>query len=143
MSSYEQKTKPTDKHPIDYIEELDISKRKRQDAYKLLEIFKYSAGYKPKMWGEAIIGYGSYHYVYKTGHSGEAPLVGFSPKKQRFSLYLTCDQDRKLKLLDELGKHKKGVSCVYVNKLADIDIDVLQQLVKESVEYIKSIHSTN
>jgi len=126
MSLYEQKMKPTNKHPIDYIEELDISKKKRQDAYKFLEVFKYTTGYKPKMWGESIIGYGSYHYVCETGHSTEAPLVSFSPKEHRFSLYLTCNREKRLELLDKLGRHKKDAACVYVSTLADIDVDVLQ-----------------
>ena len=83
---YEQKTKETDNDVIEFIENVENLK-KRADAYTLLDIFKEATGYEAKMWGPSIIGFGSYHYVYKTGHEGDAPLAGFSPRKAKTSLY--------------------------------------------------------
>ena len=104
---YEQKAKETDADVIEFIESVE-SPKKREDAYKLLQIFEETSGFKAKMWGPSIIGFGSYHYVYPTGHSGDAPLVGFSPRKAKISLYFaTGDPDRTL-LLDRFGKHTTG-----------------------------------
>ncbi len=134
--AYEAKTKPTDQSVIEFIEEID-SKAKKEDAYRLLDIYADVTGMEPVMWGTSIIGYGAYHYEYATGHSGEASIAGFSPRKAAHSLYLTMNEERKNELLAKLGKHRRGKSCVYVNKLADIDVDILKQMIEESVTYIK------
>ena len=86
MAKYEAKMKETDDDVIEFIEKVDRPK-KREDAYKLLEIFEQTSGFEAKMWGPSIIGFGSYHYKYATGHEGDAPLVGFSPRKAKISLY--------------------------------------------------------
>lgn len=92
------------------------------------------------MWGPSIIGFGSYHYKYASGHEGDAPLVGFSPRKSKISLYFTLDEQEREKLLENFGKHTKGKACVYINKLEDIDIGVLKKLILHSIEYIQKTY---
>jgi hypothetical protein len=136
---YEVKTQPNDFSVIEFIEKVENPKKK-EDAYKLLDIFTETTGHEPKMWGTSIIGYGQYHYVYKTGHEGDAPLVGFSPKKSNFSLYFaTGDEDRD-KLLSKFGKHKSGVACVYINKLDDVEVVVLKELIVQSIGFLTNLY---
>ncbi|NMH70012.1 DUF1801 domain-containing protein [Bacillus sp. RO3] len=136
---YELKTKENDSSVIEFIEAVE-SPRKREDAYKLLDIFTETTGYDAKMWGPSIIGFGSYHYKYQTGHEGDAPLVGFSPRKAKISLYFaTGDPDRE-KLLESFGKHTAGKACVYINKVADIDENVLKQLINESISFLQKTY---
>ncbi len=132
---YKLKTQPTDSNVIAFIESVDHPK-KQEDAYRFLDIFTESTGMEPKMWGESIIGFGKYHYKYATGHEGDAPLVGFSPRKARFSLYFATGDDRREELLKEFGKHKAGKACVYVNKIEDIDVDVLDKLIEQSIAFL-------
>lgn len=139
---YEQKTKETDADVIEFIESVD-SPKKREDAYRLLEIFEQTSGYEAKMWGDSIIGFGSYHYKYATGHEGDAPLVGFSPHKAKISLYFaTGDEDRQA-LLDDFGKHTSGKACVYINKVDDIDVDVLNKLITRSIHFLQDLYPQN
>ncbi len=136
---YELKTKETDSSVIEFIENID-SLKKREDAYKLLDIFTEATGYKAKMWGPSIIGFGRYHYTYKSGHEGDAPLVGFSPRKAKISLYVTLGEQQRSDLLERFGKHTTGKSCVYINKVDNIDIEILVKLIKQSVNYLKEIY---
>lgn len=136
---YELKTKETDNSVIDFIESVDHPKKK-EDAYRLLDLFAETTGYEAKMWGPSIIGFGSYHYKYATGHEGDAPLVGFSPRKAKISLYLAQGEPEREKALERLGKHKTGKACVYVNKLDDIDLDVLKEMIRQSVDYLKELY---
>jgi hypothetical protein len=136
---YELKTKETDNSVIEFIEKVE-SPKKREDAYKLLDIFTETTGYGAKMWGPSIIGFGSYHYKYASGHEGDAPLVGFSPRKAKISLYFaTGDQERE-ELLKNFGKHTSGKACVYINKLADVDVDVLKALINQSVKFLQETY---
>jgi hypothetical protein len=136
---YEQKTKETDNSVTEFIEQVDHP-QKKADAYKLLEIFTETTGYPAKMWGPSIIGFGSYHYKYASGHEGDAPLVGFSPRKAKISLYLAaCDPERET-LLKSLGKFTTGKSCVYIHKLADIDVEVLKKLILASIKYLRETY---
>lgn len=89
------------------------------------------------MWGTSIIGFGSYHYKYKSGHEGDAPFVGFSPRKAKISLYLATGEPKKEELLNQLGKHTTGKACVYVNELSDIDVTILKSLIDQSVNFLK------
>lgn len=132
---YEQKTKETDNSVVEFIESVD-SPKKREDAYKLLDIFTETTGYEAKMWGPSIIGFGSYHYKYKTGHEGDAPLVGFSPRKAKISLYFAPGDPDRVELLEKFGKHTTGAACVYINKLADVDVEVLKALIKQSMQFL-------
>ena len=134
---YEAKMKENDSSVTEFLETIDHP-RKKEEAYRLLEVFQEASGYPPKMWGSSIIGFGKYHYTYASGHSGVAPLVGFSPRKTRFSLYILPIENEDL--VDQLGKVNLGKSCVYVNKLADIDLDVLKQLIRSSIQYTKKLH---
>lgn len=136
---YEPKTKETNKSVIEFIEDVE-SPKKREDAYKLLDIFTEITGYEAKMWGPSIIGFGAYHYKYKTGHEGDAPLVGFSPRKAKISLYFAPGDPNREELLKDFGKHTTGKACVYINKLADIDIDVLKSLISQSVKFMKETY---
>jgi hypothetical protein len=133
---YEIKTKETDSSVIEFIENVDNVK-KREDAYRLLDIFTETTGFEAKMWGPSIIGFGSYHYKYASGHEGDAPLAGFSPRKAKISLYFEPDEPNRDELLKVFGKHTKGKSCVYINKVEDIDIQVLKELIVQSVKFTK------
>lgn len=136
---YEQKTKETDNSVIEFIDSVDNPK-KREDAYKLLTIFTETSGYEAKMWGPSIIGFGSYHYKYATGHEGDAPLVGFSPRKAKISLYFAVGDTKRDELLQHFGKYTAGKGCVYINKVADINIDVLRALIDQSVTFLKETY---
>ena len=136
---YELKTKETDNSVIEFIENVENPK-KREDAYKLLDIFTETTGLKAKMWGPSIIGFGSYHYKYASGHEGDAAIVGFSPRKAKISLYLTASEGVREKLLSELGKHTSGKMCVYVNKVADIDVEVLKEFIVETVKFMNETY---
>lgn len=137
---YELKTKWTDQSVIEFIETTVESPTKREDAYKLLDIFTETTGYEAEMWGPSIIGFGRYHYKYKSGHEGDAPLVGFSPRKARISLYFSSGDPNRESLLKDFGKYKAGKGCVYINKVADIDVDILKKLINQSVEFLQEIY---
>ncbi|WNF38270.1 DUF1801 domain-containing protein [Bacillaceae bacterium IKA-2] len=137
---YELKTKENDSNVVEFIEEVENAK-KREDAYKLLDIFTETTGYQARMWGPSIIGFGAYHYKYKSGHEGDAPLVGYSPRKTKISLYFATGDTHREDLLKSLGKYTTGKACVYINKVADIDIDVLRALIKQSVMFLKETYS--
>ncbi|WPU95024.1 DUF1801 domain-containing protein [Mucilaginibacter sabulilitoris] len=111
---------------------------KRKDSFRLVEIMEEQTGFKAKMWGPAIVGFGSYHYKYDSGREGDAPLAGFSPRKAEISLYLYQDFEEKQKLLVNFGKHKTGKGCIYIKKLQDIDETVLRQLIASSVNYMNN-----
>jgi len=111
--------------------------KKREDAYRLLDIFAEVTGDEAKMWGPSIIGFGKYHYKYKSGHEGDAPLVGFSPRKAKISLYFAPGDSERDNLLKVFGKHTTGKACVYINKLADIDVEILKSLIQRSVSFLQ------
>ncbi|WP_341356394.1 DUF1801 domain-containing protein [Rossellomorea sp. y25] len=136
---YELKTRQNDSSVIEFIEAVENPK-KREDAYNLLDIFTETTGFEAKMWGPSIIGFGSYHYKYKTGHEGDAPLVGFSPRKAKISLYFAPGDPEREKVLNSFGKHTTGKSCVYINKVADIDQAVLKQLINQSVSFLQKTY---
>ncbi|EPD50857.1 hypothetical protein HMPREF1210_02365 [Paenisporosarcina sp. HGH0030] len=137
--TYELKTKETDRSVIEFIEGVDHPK-KREDAYKLLDIFTETSGYEAKMWGPSIIGFGRYHYKYPTGHEGDAPLVGFSPRKAKISLYFATGDTEREQLLEKFGKHTSGKACVYINKLDDIDVDVMKELIHQSITFLQNMY---
>jgi len=93
---------------------------------------------EPKMWGPTIIGFGKYEYRYESGHGGEMCIAGFSPRKAAFSIYLLAGKDKSPELFKKLGKYKMGKACLYVKRLSDIDLKILEELIKVSVKYIKS-----
>lgn len=136
---YELKTKENDRDVIEFIEAVENPK-KREDAYKLLDIFTEISGYSAKMWGPSIIGFGKYHYKYQTGHEGDAPLVGFSPRKAKISLYFATGDTNREELLEKFGKHTSGKACVYINKVADIDVEVLKALIVQSIDFLRKTY---
>lgn len=136
---YELKTKENDSSVIEFIESVD-SPKKKEDAYQLLDIFTETTGYPAKMWGTSIIGFGSYHYKYASGHEGDAPLVGYSPRKAKISLYFATGDTSRDKLLKRFGKHTTGKACVYINKLSDVDVGVLKELIRQSVKFLEDMY---
>lgn len=142
MKMYELKTKETENSVIQFIESIDHV-QKKEDAYQLLDIFTESTEYPAKMWGTSIIGFGKYKYKYASGHSGESLMVGYSPRKSKISLYLSTEVSQDNELLTDLGKYTTGKSCVYINKLSDINLDTLRHLIKKSLNHIQSTYPDN
>ena len=125
---------------LDFISSFVDNEQKKQDSFRLIELMKNWSGFEPKMWGPTIIGFGSYHYKYASGHEGDSMLIGFSPRKSEFSLYLTAPGDDTRKLLDNLGKYRMGKACIYFKKLSDLNLDVLEQLSLAAIKYIEENH---
>ena len=136
-STYEVKTKVTDANVEEFLEKVENPKRK-EDSFKVLEIMKDVTKEEPKMWGTSIVGFGSYHYRNKSGGEADWLATGFSPRKQSLTLYIMDGFDNYSELLGKLGKHKTGKSCLYINKLEDIKIPVLKELIKESLKHVKT-----
>lgn len=134
----ELKTKPNQGDVNDFIESVEHPKRKA-DSKELLNVFAEILNEEPVLWGSSIIGYGSYHYKYPSGREGDWFLTGFSPRKQNLSIYIMAGFENYEELLSKLGKYKTGKSCLYINKLEDVNIDVLKQLIEDSVKYVSQI----
>ena len=137
----ENKTKPTELDPVESIGSVKHDTR-REDAETLLELMSRVTGYAPKMWGPSIIGFGRYHYKYESGREGDWLLVGFSPRKANQVIYLMpgyLDLDDHL---SRLGKHKIGKSCLYINKLADVDVSVLEEMVQHAIGVLNENYET-
>jgi hypothetical protein len=124
----ENKTKPTEASVDDFIANLENSRR-RSDALTALKIYREVTGLSPVMWGPSIIGFGKLHYSYESGREGEMPAAGFSPRKANMTFYVGDEFEGAEELYSKLGKHKKSVACLYINKLDDVDIDVLQEII--------------
>jgi len=141
----DNKTMPTKVSVRDFVNSVENETR-RKDAKALMKIFKEVTGMTPQMWGPSIIGYGRYHYKYESGREGENLITGFSPRKAKHSLYLMggyCDDmaaKRREELLSQLGKYKSGKSCLYINKLADVDMDVLEQMIAADWETMQRVY---
>ncbi|MEO9871071.1 DUF1801 domain-containing protein [Ekhidna sp.] len=132
----ELKTQPTLLNVDEFIDSVE-PEWKRDDARKVLELTKKITGKLPTMWGNSIIGFGRYHYKYKSGREGDWFLAGFSPRKQSMTIYITGGFEGQEDLLEKLGKHKKSVGCLYVKKLTDIDMKVLEQMILKSIAKLK------
>lgn len=128
----ELKTKPTGASVQEFLDGVD-NPRRREDGFALLELLAEVTGEEPRMWGPSIVGFGSYHYKYASGREGDAPLIGFSPRKANLALYITSDFDRYGALMDRLGKFTTGKACLYVKRLSDVDEATLRELVRQSV----------
>ena len=123
----------------DYINNITDEKR-QNDVRELVKIFEATSGFPPKMWGEAIIGFGSYHYKYESGYEGDAPLAGLSNRVAQISLYVYQDIDDKENLFSQLGKVKTAKACIYIKKLEDINIDILKNIITTSTKTIQKIY---
>ena len=130
----------TKRHDGDVNEFLDAveNPRRREDARRVLELMREVTGELPKMWGSSIVGFGSYHYKYASGREGDWMITGFSPRKQNLTIYIMPGFSEFSELLARLGKHKTSKSCLYLNKLADVDLEVLAELVRESANVMKA-----
>lgn len=142
----ENKTKQTNVNVDDFLKGV-TDERKRMDSYRLIELMSEITGEGPKMWGPSIIGFGTYHYKYASGHEGDFMLVGFSPRKQSISVYLMAGFNSSVdprieKMLSGLGKFKMGKSCLYINKLDDVNIEELKELIKRSVNFLRENYLT-
>lgn len=137
----DNKTKVNDQNVIEFLGSLD-NNRRREDSLKLLDIFEEVTEEDPKMWGDKIIGYGSYHYEYSSGRKGDWMLTGFSPGKQHLTLYIMSGFKAVSAHLGKLGKYRLGKSCLYINKLDDVDLEVLKDLIETSIGAVKN-HEIN
>jgi hypothetical protein len=133
----EPKTTPTRASVKAFIDAVENPDRRRE-CRAIMKLMKAATGVSPKMWGSSIVGYGSYHYKYASGREGDWPVTGFSPRKQALTVYIMPGFARYEPLLKKLGPHKTGVSCLYIKRLSDIDLDVLDRLVRASVKHMAS-----
>jgi len=115
---------------------------KREDAFALLTLMEEVTGEPATMWGDSIVGFGSYHYRYASGREGDWFLTGFSPRKRDLTLYIMAGFDRYDALLEKLGKFKTGKSCLYLKRLGDVDLDVLRELVRQSADHVAATNTT-
>lgn len=136
----ENKTKLTNASVTEFLNSIE-NEEKRRDSFTILEMMKEVTGDEPKMWGESIVGFGRYQYKYASGREGDWFLAGFSPRKQNLTLYIMAGFDNYGSLLSKLGKYKTGKSCLYVNKIADVNADVLIELVKQSVAHMRQTNN--
>lgn len=136
----EPKTRPTHVTPARYLAAVEPA-AKRADAEAIDALLRRVSGEEPRMWGPSIIGYGSYHYKYDSGREGDAPRLGFSPRKAATVLYIADGFARHEALMNKLGKFTTGKSCLYVKKLADVDMAVLEELARESLAYMDEAYS--
>lgn len=130
------KTAVTEVDVFDFINAFVDKEQKKQDSFRLIELMREWSGFEPKMWGPTIIGFGSFHYKYASGHEGDSPLIGFSPRKAEFSLYVVAQDHDNQQFLDELGKYSMTKSCIYFKKLDDLNLDVLEKLCKATIQYV-------
>ena len=133
----ENKTKPTAVSVEDFIASVENPGR-REDATALVALMEAETGEPATMWGPSIIGFGRYHYRYDSGREGDAPLVGFSPRKANMVLYVSADEPERSERLARLGKHKSSGGCVYVNRLSELDESVLREMTRVSVATLKA-----
>jgi len=134
------KTTYTEQNVSDFINAYVDKEQKKEDSFQIIELMQEWSGCEPKMFGPSIIGFGNYHYKYASGHEGEAPVLGFSPRKTALTFYVYSDTEKSKLLLDDLGKFKMSKACIYVKKLSDIDTSVLKELCLESIKYISEHH---
>jgi hypothetical protein len=137
----EIKTKPGQENITDFLNTI-TPENKKKDAFQLLALFEKITGLAPQLWGGAIVGFGKYEYQQRGGQKGEWFLAGFSPRKSNISIYTMAGFEQYESLLKQLGKHKTGMGCLYINKLADIDITVLEQIARSSFEEMKKKSTT-
>ncbi len=133
MTQSENKTQPTDIDPEAFITAIEHPVR-RADAEVLLEMMQRLSGEEPRMWGETMIGFGTYHYKYATGREGDSMRTGFAPRKSGQVIYIMPGYTNHTLILDRLGKFKEGKSCLYITKLADVDLAVLEELVQAGLD---------
>jgi Domain of unknown function (DU1801) len=132
----EQKTKPTNQSVKEFLNKIPEPER-RADCFAVAKIMEEISGEKPKMWGPSIVGFGSYHYKYASGHEGDWPMMGFSPRKKDLTLYIMMGFEKHAELMEKLGKHSTGKSCLYIKRLSDVHIPTLKKLIKIGLKDLK------
>ena len=135
----ETKTKATEESVEEFLAAIKDDGR-RKDCLAIMKLLEETTGYKAKMWGTSIVGFGTYHYKYASGREGDWPLTGFSPRKQNLTLYIMAGFDKYAELMQKLGKHSAAKSCIYIKRLDDIHLPTLKKLVRESVKQLKKRH---
>ncbi|QUY45696.1 DUF1801 domain-containing protein [Acaryochloris marina] len=135
----ELKTKPTEENPYEFLKGIEDD-HKRTDCLELLALMEAITDKKPKMWGTSIVGFGNYHYKYASGREGDYFVTGFLPRKQNITIYIMPGFTRYEAVMSKIGKYKTGKSCFYIKKLDDIDRDLLQELISQSVEDMAKIY---
>jgi hypothetical protein len=140
MAKNDNKTAVTNKDPLEFIDEWVVDEQKRKDSLVLIEMMKQITGHQPKMWGPTMIGFGDWHYVSASGREGDWFSMGFSPRKAAISLYITMDAASHPELMQKLGKHTVGKGCIYVKRLSDIDMTVLEELIRTEYSNLKKVY---
>ena len=131
----EPKTKPTQASVKEFLNQVP-DKERREDCFAVAKIMEEITGEKPKMWGTSIVGFGTYHYKYASGREGDWPVAAFSPRKKDLTVYLMPGFDNRTELMQKLGKHSTGKSCLYIKRLSDIHLPTLKKLIKVSLKYL-------
>lgn len=139
---YEAKTKQTETSVLEFLS-ANVEGQKYEDCLTLIELMEKLTGKKAKMWGPSIIGFGSYHYKYDSGHEGDSCILGFSPRKAAITLYIFMPTTENQELLKNLGKYKMGKACIYIKKLTDIDLKKLEKICISTINYIQEKYSIN
>lgn len=134
----ELKTKPTKASVERFLNQV-ADETRREDCFEVAKMMEEITGEKPKMWGPSIVGFGSYHYKYASGQEGDWPIAAFSPRKQDLTLYLLPGFQEHADLMQQLGKHRTGKSCLYIKRLSDVHVPTLKKLIRESVKRMKQI----
>lgn len=135
------KTRYTDEDVHAFIDRFVQSEQKKSDSFQLIRLFEKITQEPARMWGPTIIGFGNYHYRYESGHEGSAPIISFSPRKAALTLYVYVDNPTSEKRLKQLGKYKKTKGCIYVSKLSDINLDVLEALCQECISQLRKLYN--
>jgi hypothetical protein len=132
----ENKTKPTKSNVIAFLNKIK-DQQLRDDCFAILEMMQKVSNFEPVMWGSAIIGFGTYHYVYESGREGDTVVIGFSPRKQNISIYLMGGLDKVEDELSKLGKYKTGKGCLYIKSLSEVNVEVLKKVIAKAFEEAK------
>lgn len=135
----ELKTKPNHQNVEEFLKKVD-NPRKRNDSFEILNLMREVTQEEPIMWGDSIVGFGSYHYKYASGREGDWFQIGFSPRKQSLTIYIVPELDGFEEILNRLGKFKTGKSCLYINKLEDIDTSTLKELMEKSINHLNKVY---
>ena len=130
------KTAETEVSVEDFINFFVDNEEKKQDSFRLIELMRKWSDFEPTMWGPSIIGFGKFHYKYASGREGDSPLLGFSPRKAQFSLYVIAQGKDYKDLLGKLGKYKMSKACIYFKKLSDLDLNILETICKETISFV-------
>ena len=138
MPKQEPKTRETDASVEDFLNSVE-NKERREDGFRVLEMFTRLTGEKPKMWGPAIIGFGKTMIKYPDGRELDWPAVAFSPRKQNLTLYVSTGTEKQKKLFEKLGKHSTSVSCLYIKRLSDVDVKVLEKVIADAYRHSRKI----